>query len=115
MLYICPLCPVVTCPGQTVDDGTGNCACPGQTVDVSNPNYKVIDGSCYYFGAKYLVFVSSRSFKMRELSFAQFAYFLGQVFIFQFLNDKIHNYVKQNITVNFIIKKLKKTQFPQKV
>jgi hypothetical protein len=25
------------------------------------------------------------------------------VFIFQFLNDKIHNYVKQNIIVNFII------------
>jgi hypothetical protein len=29
------------------------------------------------------------------------------VFISQFLNDKIHNYVKQNIIVNFIIQKLK--------
>ena len=45
-------------------------------------------------GAKYLVFVSSRSLKTRELSFAQ-------------LNNKIYNYVKQNIIVNFIIQKLK--------
>ena len=29
------------------------------------------------------------------------------MFIFQFLNDKMHNYVKQNITVHFIIQKLK--------
>jgi hypothetical protein len=29
------------------------------------------------------------------------------VFIFQFLNDKMHNYVKQNITVSFNIQKLK--------
>ena len=36
--------------------------------------------------------------------------------IFQFLNDKIHNYVKQNIIVDFIIQKVKKhTQFSQKV
>jgi hypothetical protein len=62
-------------------------------------------------GGKYLVFVSSRSVKMREFSFAQFGNFLRlfeeSVFIFQFLNDKMHNYVKQNITVNFIIQKLK--------
>ena len=32
-----------------------------------------------------------------------------------FLNVKMYNYGKQNIIVNFIIKKLKKTQFPQKV
>ena len=48
---------------------------------------------------------------MRELSFAKFAIFLmlfeESVFIFQFLNDNIHNYVKQNIIVNFIIQKLK--------
>ena len=50
-------------------------------------------------GAKYLVFVSSRSVKMRELSFAHFVYFLGKMCLF--LNDKIHNYVKQNIIVNF--------------
>ena len=29
------------------------------------------------------------------------------MFIFQFLNDKMHNYVKQNIIVHFIIQKLK--------
>jgi hypothetical protein len=62
-------------------------------------------------GAKYLVFVSSRSLKTRELSFALFGNFLRlfeeSVFVFQFLNDKIHNYVKQNIIVNFIIQKLK--------
>ena len=33
-------------------------------------------------GAKYLVFVSSRSVKLRELSFAQFVYFLGKVCLF---------------------------------
>ena len=31
------------------------------------------------------------------------------------LASKIHNYVKQNITVNFIIQKLKNKHFPQKV
>jgi hypothetical protein len=43
-------------------------------------------------GAKYLVFVSSRSLKTRELSFALFGNFLRlfeeSVFVFQFLNDK---------------------------
>ena len=34
--------------------------------------------------------------------------FEESVLIFQFLNDKIHNYVKQNIIVSFIIQKLKK-------
>ena len=33
-------------------------------------------------GAKYLVFVSSRSVKTRELSFAQFIYFLRKVCLF---------------------------------
>ena len=46
---------------------------------------------------------------MRELSFAQLGNFLRfydeSVFIFQFLNDEIHNYLKQKITVNFIIQK----------
>ena len=28
------------------------------------------------------------------------------VFIFQFLNEKKHNYVKQNLTVHFIIRKV---------
>ena len=45
-------------------------------------------------GAIYLFFVYSRSVKTRELSFAQFVYFLRKVsFSFQFLNDKLHNYV----------------------
>ena len=39
---------------------------------------------------KYLVFVSSRSLKTRELSFAQFVY----LFFFQFLNDK-HTFLKK--------------------
>ena len=55
-----------------------------------------------------MVFVPSHSVKMRELSFAQFVDFFGkECLIFWFLNDKIHNYVKQNIIVNFIIQKLK--------
>ena len=37
-----------------------------------------------YIGAKYLVFVSSRSVKTRELSFAQFVYFLRKVWFFSF-------------------------------
>ena len=57
-------------------------------------------------------FVSSRSVKMRGFSFLSL---YKSVFIFQFLNVKMYNYGKQNIIVNFIIKKLKKTQFPQKV
>ena len=64
------------------------------------------------YGGKYLFFVSSRSVKMRGFSFLSL---YKSVFIFQFLNVKIYNYGKQNIIVNFIIKKLKKTQFPQKV
>ena len=60
-------------------------------------------------GAKYLVFVSSRSLKTRELSFAQFVYYLRKLCLF--LNDKIHNYVKQNI----IVKLKNLTHFSQKV
>ena len=63
-------------------------------------------------GVKYLFFVFSRSVKMRGFSFLSL---YKSVFIFQFLNVKMYNYDKQNIIVNFIIKKLKKTQFPQKV
>ena len=65
-----------------------------------------------HLGGKYLVFVSSRSVKMRGFSFLSL---YKSLFIFQFLNVKMYNYGKQNIIVNFIIKKLKKTQFPQKV
>ena len=63
-------------------------------------------------GGKYLLFVSSRSVKMRGFSFLSL---YKSVFVFQFLNVKMYNYGKQNIIVNFIIKNLKKTQFPQKV
>ena len=60
-------------------------------------------------GAKYLVFVSSSSVKLRELSFAQFVHILfgGSVSIFQFLNDEINNYVLFDIIVNFFIQKLR--------
>ena len=34
-------------------------------------------------------------------------FFEESVFTFQFLNVKIHNYVKKHIIVNFIIQKLK--------
>ena len=55
-------------------------------------------------GAKYLVFVSSRSVKMRELSFAQFVYFLRKVCLFfNFLNNKMHNYVLFHIFVYFFL------------
>ena len=57
-------------------------------------------------GAKYLVFVSSRFVKTRELCTVCIL-FEESVFIFQFLYEQIHNYFKQNIIVNFIIKKLK--------
>ena len=63
-------------------------------------------------GGKYLFFVSSRSVKMRGFSFLSL---YKSVCFFQFLNVKMYNYGKQNTIVNFIIKKLKKTQFPQKV
>ena len=60
-------------------------------------------------GAKYLVLFSSQSLKTREkyISFAQLVlliciFFLGSVFTFPFLNDKIHNYVIFfDIIVNF--------------
>ena len=51
----------------------------------------------------------------RFLSFLSLYIFEVTVFIFQFLNDKMHNYVKHNITVNFIIQKLKNEKNPQKV
>ena len=61
---------------------------------------------------KLMVFVSSRSVNMRGFSFLSL---YKSVFIFQFLNVKMYNYGKQNIIVNYIIKKLNKTQFHQKV
>ena len=67
---------------------------------------------CCSLGGKYLLFVSSRSVKMRGFSILSLN---KSVFIFQVLNVEMQNYDKQNIIVNFIIKKLKKTQFPQKV
>ena len=73
--------------------------------------YRLFLVNCY-LGGKYLFFVSSHSVKMRGFSFLSL---YQSVFIFQFLDVKMYNYGKQNIIVNFIIKKLKKTQFPQKV
>ena len=59
----------------------------------------------YLYGGKYLVFVSSRSVKMRGFSFLSL---YKSLLIFQFLNVKMFNYgKKKNIIVNFIIKKLK--------
>ena len=62
-------------------------------------------------GGKYLVFVSSRSVKMRGFSFLSL---YKSLFIFQFLNVKMYNYGKENIIVNFIIKKLKKNTISSK-
>ena len=67
-----------------------------------------------FAGAKYLVFVSSYSVKLKELSFAQFVYFFGKnVFIFQFLNDKIYNYVLFDIIVHFIVISMRELSFAQ--
>ena len=49
----------------------------------------------------------------RILSFLSFILFEESVFIFQFLNDKMHR--KQNMTVNFIIQKLKINKFSSKI
>ena len=47
------------------------------------PNYPLGMASGFGgLGAKYLVFISSRSVKTRKLSFAQFVYFLRKVCIF---------------------------------
>ena len=38
----------------------------------------------------------------------------GSVFIFEFLKDKMQDYVKENMTVHFVIRKLKKTTLSSK-
>ena len=60
-------------------------------------------------GAKYLAFFSSHSLKTREKynSFAQFVYFLREVCL-QFLNDKIHYYVKKKHNCEFYHSKIEK-------
>jgi hypothetical protein len=45
--------------------------------------------------------------KWEDLAFSVSILFEKSVFILQFLNDKMHTYVKKNITKNFIIKELK--------
>ena len=45
--------------------------------------------------------------KRENLALLTLYTFWGKCVFFQFLNDKIHNYVKQNIIVSFIIQKLK--------
>ena len=54
-----------------------------------------------HLGAKYLCFILL-TFPQNERKiyfiFAQFVYFFeGSAFTFQFLNDKIHSYVKKNL------------------
>ena len=45
---------------------------------------------------KYFLSFPQKIYKLRQLSLSQFVYFLGwSVFTFQFLNDKIHNYVEK--------------------
>ena len=44
--------------------------------------FDTVEKLCAHLGAKYLVFVSSRSLKTRELSFAQFVYFLRKKCLF---------------------------------
>ena len=58
---------------------------------------------CEIFGFCLLSFCQNERFH----SFLNLYIFEANVFIFQFLNDKMYNYVKHNITVNFIIQKLK--------
>ena len=58
--------------------------------------------------AKHLVFVSSRSVYMRASSaFSVCILFEEGVFIFQFLNNKIHSCVLFDIILHFIFQKLK--------
>ena len=62
-------------------------------------------------GGKYLAFVSSRSVKMRGSSaFSVYILFEENVFIFKFLNDKIHSYVVFDTILHSIIQKLKNKQ-----
>ena len=69
-----------------------------------------------YFGAKYLVFISSRSVKMKASSaFSICIIFEKSAFIFQFLNNKMYRYILFDINVHFFIQKLKnKYNFIQK-
>ena len=60
-----------------------------------------------HLGGKYLVFVSSRSVKMRGFSFLSLHAFWGKCVYFQFLNNKMHNCVLFAIIVHFNIQKLK--------
>ena len=82
--------------------------------------------ACYLtgnFGAKYLVFFSSRSLKTREkcISFAQFVYFLREVcllFNFWMIKFTIMFFFDIHHAWNFSTKVLymsKKTHFPQKI
>jgi hypothetical protein len=53
--------------------------------------------TCAILGAKYFVFVSSRSVKIRASSaFSVCILFEESVFIFQFLNDKMHCQTQHN-------------------
>ena len=67
-------------------------------------------------GGKYLVFLSSRSVQMRDSSaFSVCTFFEESVFIFQFLNDKIHTYGLFNTFVHFLFKNRKINTFSSKL
>ena len=52
------------------------------------------------FGAKYLFFCLLSFCQNERICFlSSFIFFEESVFIFQFLNDKMHNYVNQNINI----------------
>ena len=53
--------------------------------------------------------------KQENLALLSLYTFEESVFIFQFLNDKIYNYILFDLIVNFIIQNLEKKHFPQKV
>ena len=61
-------------------------------------------------------FLSLSFCQTRELSFAQFVYFLRKVCVcfFQFLNDKIHNYVKKTLLWILSFKNWKVNTLPSK-
>ena len=59
------------------------------------------------FNKKYKKLKKLSSLSERTQLSQFFILFEESVFNFQYLNDKMHNYVKQNIIVHFIIQKLK--------
>ena len=67
---------------RTVKDRFVFCHCHSVSHSHSHKAYQQCFPSSSVQGAKYLFFVSSRSVKTRELTFAQFVYFLRKVCLF---------------------------------